>query len=112
MMSNETWRNGALISRADDTSRTVTTWDGQGSPTTRAYTAAENTEADTRAVQQAGADNETSIRQKLRLALGTNTDYLAIATPTAAQTTLQVKALSRQANALIRLANQQLDSDT
>lgn len=112
MTKQQTWRDGVLIREWDDSARTFTAWDAQGVPTSRPYTAAENTEADARAVQQTFSDNEASIRDKLRLALGANNTYLAVTTPTAAQTTTQVKSLSRQVNALIRLANQQLDSDT
>lgn len=48
-------------------------------------------------------DNEQSIRQAAAQALVTNRTYLGVASPTAAQTTAQVKALSRQNNGLIRL---------
>jgi hypothetical protein len=63
-------------------------------PVTRDVTAAVNADA----LRQAAAD-----------ALATNRTYVGLATPTAAQTTAQVKALSRQVNALIRLALGQLD---
>jgi type 1 fimbria pilin len=111
MTKHETWRDGVLIQQWDDTNREFTTWDAEGNPTSRPYTVEENAQADIRALRQAESTNETSLRDKLRLALTANNDYLAISSPTAAQTTAQVKLLSRQANALIRLANQQLDSD-
>lgn len=43
------------------------------------------------------------LHARARTALAGNATYLALATPTAAQTTAQVKALTRQINALIRL---------
>jgi hypothetical protein len=43
------------------------------------------------------------LRQRLRTGIGTNRDYLALSTPTAAQTTAQVAALSRQVTALSRV---------
>lgn len=110
-MIHQMWRDGILVREHDDTARTVTTW-ADGAATTRAYTSAENAEADRRATQQAEATNESSIRSKLRTAIQSNNDYLAITTPTGAQTTAQVKALTRQTNALIRLAGQQFDTDT
>lgn len=46
--------------------------------------------------------NDETIRAQASGALATNRTYVA-STPTAAQTTAQVKALSRQNNGLIRL---------
>lgn len=43
---NETYRDGKLVVRADDTTRTVTEWDDKGVATSRPYTPAENTTAD------------------------------------------------------------------
>lgn len=54
-------------------------------------------------------DNEQTIRQQAASALASNRAYVA-STPTAAQTTAQVKALSRQVNGLIRLLLNQLDA--
>jgi hypothetical protein len=47
--------------------------------------------------------NEESIRDAASNALATNRAYVATVSPTAAATTAQVKALSRQNNGLIRL---------
>lgn len=49
-MTVETYRDGALVRRADDATRTVTTWPGGAS---RPYTAEENAAADAR-ISQAG----------------------------------------------------------
>lgn len=112
-VNHQTWKAGVLIREEDDVARTVTRWNDDGSnPQTRPYTAEENARADASAAEQTLTDNETSIRGKLRLALDTNNTYLALATPTAAQTTAQVKALSRMVNGLIRLANRSLESDS
>ena len=58
--------------------------------------------------------NERSVRDKARLALTANATYLALANPTAAQNTAQIKKLTRECSGLIRLLLNQLDdvSDT
>lgn len=55
-------------------------------------------------------DNEAQLIQKAASALANNQTFLAIASPTTAQAVAQVKALTRQVNALIRLAVGQLDT--
>lgn len=52
--------------------------------------------------------NAGAIRDAARNALAANRSFIA-STPTAAQTTAQVKALSRQLNGVIRLLLGQLD---
>ena len=68
-MSSETYRDGRLIERADDTTRTVTTWDTAGVQTTRPYTAAENAAADAaiaaQAVQTVRTGDKTAARTLL-----------------------------------------------
>lgn len=54
-------------------------------------------------------ENEATLRTKAQQALTANATYLGLQSPTAAQNTAQVKALTRQVNALIRLAVGQLD---
>lgn len=54
---------------------------------------------------------EMAIRAKALQALTVNVNYLAVTTPTAGQVSAQVKALTRQVQALIRLTLGQLDSD-
>lgn len=48
-------------------------------------------------------ENRDAIEQQARQALATNRTYIALASPTAAQTAAEVKALARQNNGLIRL---------
>ena len=57
-----------------------------------------------------GNANRETIKAQARQALDTNAAFLALQSPTNAQTLAQVKALTRQANGLIRLAVGALDS--
>lgn len=63
--------------------------------TVRAKTADEQA-ADTRTT------NTATIEDRMRAAVAANATFLALATPTAAQNAAQVKALTRQINAIIR----------
>lgn len=68
--------------------------------------------AEARAAQAADAAevaNAATIRDRAAQALSTNSDFLALASPTNAQTLAQVKALTRQINGLIRLTLGRLD---
>jgi hypothetical protein len=56
------------------------------------------------------ATNAQTLQQNTITALASNATYLALATPTTAQNTAQIKALTRQIDALIRLVANQLDS--
>ena len=79
--------------------RTVVLVDGTPTVTwhPRAKTAAELA-----AVAQ--ATNVSTLEGKARTAVGVNNTFLAIGTPTNAQTLAQVKSLTRQMSALIRLS--------
>jgi hypothetical protein len=54
------------------------------------------------------AVNEKALLDKAKAALTANATFLAIATPSNAQVSAQVKALTRQVNALIKLAARDL----
>lgn len=56
------------------------------------------------------AANVQTLQQQAQTALTNNRTYLAIPTPTTAQVTAQVKALTQQHQALIRLALAQFDA--
>jgi hypothetical protein len=54
--------------------------------------------------------NGDTLRSRAKTALATNATFLALANPTAAQVATQTKALTRQVDALIRLAIGALDN--
>lgn len=70
------------------------------------------TQAEIDAVKQrlGTTQNEESLRVKARAALQTNSDFLAVASPSNAAVVAQVKALTRQNSTLIRLTIGALDS--
>jgi hypothetical protein len=53
--------------------------------------------------------NDEVLRQRARQALQNNRDYLQVTNPDAAAVRAQVEALTRQVNALIRMALKELD---
>lgn len=63
------------------------------------------------ALDQAATEqtNETTIRDKATQALADNKTFLALSSPSNAQVVAQVKALTRQNNALIRLVLRRFD---
>ncbi len=66
---------------------------------------------DREAILSGAALTEQSLRSKAAVALQANAAFLAKATPTNAEVTAQVKLLTRECNALIRLVLSQLDTD-
>lgn len=102
MIPEDARPHGDRISWADDEGRAV--WDFSTDPyTTRPYSEAENIEADIRAAAAVVAANRSTLTGQAMAALAGNRDFLALASPTNAQTLAQVKALTRQMNAVIRL---------
>ena len=61
-------------------------------------------------VRQLVEGNRTTLADRAATALQTNADFLALASPTNPQTLAQVKALTRQNTALIRLVLGLLES--
>lgn len=104
MSTVQQYANGVLRAEWNPTTRIYREWDASSVLTLeRPYTAAENAFADAQAQAETEMSNETSLRDKARTALTNNATFLAIATPTTAQAITQVKALTRQVNALIKL---------
>lgn len=62
------------------------------------------------AALEAAKANERAIDGKVDAALAVNDAFLALASPTTAQTLAQVKALTRECSGLIRLLRRKLDS--
>lgn len=54
--------------------------------------------------------NRNTLLGKVQTALDNNDVYLSRTAPTTAQNTAQIKALTRQVNALLRLVSEQLDN--
>lgn len=60
-------------------------------------------------VEQTEQANKSTLEQRAENALATNRTYIDRASPTTAQTTAQVKALTQQMNGVIRLLLGRLD---
>lgn len=108
----EVWDGARLRQQWDDTTRQYTAWEPDGTvKETREYSPAENLEADARAaVASSEATTVADLLSRARTALEANTAFLAVTSPTTAQAVAQVRALTRQVNALIRITTRALDS--
>jgi hypothetical protein len=95
---------GRLRQRWDDTTRLYTAWNEAGVQTEqRPYTSQEQSEADGRVAAQALSANRDSMREKARQAVTSNNNYLALNSPNNSQNLAQIRSLTRQINALIKL---------
>ena len=86
-----------------DGTGTRTVYDADGKPV-------ETVEIKGLPVEPPGEKNRRSIEDRLRQRIDANRDYLALASPTAAQQRAQVARLTRENNALIRLVLGLLDT--
>ena len=87
-----------------DTATGYTRWNPAGTEVEqRPLTAAESATLVAHDASMTVSVNGDNLRGKAKDALAANANYLALANPTNAQTLAQVKALTRQTNALLRL---------
>ena len=110
-MSTRIYSNDVLREQWDDVTRLYTKWDSAGVQTEqRPYTAEENTRADAEAVTTTADSNREAIKTKALTAITANNNFLAITSPTNAQTLAQVKVLTRENTAIIRLLLNELST--
>lgn len=107
--------NGILRQQWNDNTRQYSEWDADGvllEGMPRPYTDEENSLADINATVEAQENNRQELLTKARTALTANANFLALASPTNAQVLAQVKMLTREATALIKLElNDLLDTN-
>lgn len=99
----------------DPSAGTYTRWDKAGSVVESRPLTADEVSAFARVAQgSVKAENQRTLEDRLRRLLALNTEFLALAAPTAAQQNTQVERLTRECSALIRLALRDLGdvSDT
>lgn len=96
----------------DATPSGYTIWDANGTPTTRALTTAETAQLAALDIDNTQSTNQAALQSKAQAALTANATYLAIGSPSNAQVSAQVTALTKEATAVIRLLLGQLDSTT
>lgn len=104
--------SGVLRVRWDDDQRIRIDYDQTGVEVgRRPYTTDENAAADARSQDATRLANGDTLRSKAQNSISGNVSFLSKSSPTTAQVTSQVKALTQQVDALIRLLVSDL-SDT
>ena len=105
--------DGTRAALWDDATRTFTDFTADP-PTSRPYTAEEDAAADARLVEattyEAREANGATLRARALDALAQNKAFLAVDAPTNAQALAQIRLLTREVSALIRLTLGALDS--
>jgi hypothetical protein len=97
----------------DSAAGTYTRWDQAGTVVeTRPLSAAEVADFTSQQAQATTDANTATVKQRAQAALTANATFLALASPTNAQTLAQVQRLTKECSALIRLALSQLDTIT
>ncbi len=107
MIPDDAWPVGTLLEWDDDETRTHHDLRDLETDVTRPYTDDENAAADERAAVAQADKNETTLRTQAASGLADNATFLALTAPTNAQTLAQVKALTRQMDALITLTTRE-----
>lgn len=100
----------AVVRTADQAVVNIVEWDGTTPYTTPAGHTIRPAHPDDHITVDPDTARAATIRHAAVQAIDTNRAYTALPSPTAAQTTTQVKALSRQQNGLIRLLLGALDA--
>lgn len=104
-------QNNVLREWWDDASRTYFAYSASGEQvSSRPYTTEENALADAEASLETALSNREQIETKAAQALAANATFLALNSPTNAQTLAQVKMLTRECTALIRLVLSRLET--
>lgn len=97
----------------DGAAGTYTAWDPQGNVTTsRALTAQETSDLAAMDTTMTAQNNAATLQSRMSAAIAANNTYLGLATPTAVQQTAQIARLTKECNALIKMALNQLSDTT
>lgn len=108
--ARETFLSGVIRERWDYSTRRYRRFAANGAvEEERPFTADEEALALAEEAEEVREGNDRTIRQRAQSALADNRTFLALGSPTNAQTLAQVRRLTQQNVALIRLALDQLD---